>query len=105
MDDDVLSKVVEVEREIQQRLDIEKKMSRDWIEQVKKEAEERIAAEEKKLQEEMRELLHKAKLDAEKGAAVIMHDAQEEAARLRDISDELLKKVIRKHLSHILPGH
>ena len=51
MDDDILSRVVEVEREVQQRLDVEKKMSLDWIEKVKKEAEERVIAEEKKLKE------------------------------------------------------
>ncbi|UCD35503.1 MAG: hypothetical protein JSU90_01335 [Nitrospiraceae bacterium] len=105
MDDDILSRVVEVEREVQQRLDVEKKMSLDWIEKVKKEAEERVVAEEKKLKEEMGQDLQKAKLEAEKGAAAIIEDAHDEAARLRDIGDEILKKTIRKHLSTILPGH
>ena len=105
MDDDILSRVVEVEREVQQRLDVEKKMSLDWIEKVKKEAEERVVAEEKKLKEEMGQDLQEAKLEAEKGAAAIIEDAYDEAARLRDIGDEILKKTIRKHLSTILPGH
>ena len=80
-------------------------MSLDWIEKVKKEAEERVVAEEKKLKEEMGQDLQEAKLEAEKGAAAIIEDAHDEAARLRDIGDEILKKTIRKHLSTILPGH
>ena len=104
MDDDILGKVVEVEKEVQQRLEIEKKMSQEWLKKVKKDAEEKVVAEEAEIKEAFNVALKNAKLNAEKRVAAIIKDANEEAERLKGLGDEILKKAILKHITVILPG-
>lgn len=104
MDDDILNKVVLVEKEVQQRLEIEKKMSREWLKNVKKEAEEQVIAEEKELKESVSEAVKKEKLVAEKKAGEMISEAKAEAKRLEGISDDILKRIILKQIIRILPG-
>jgi predicted AAA+ superfamily ATPase len=104
MDDDVLGKVVEVEKEVQQRLEIEKKMSREWLENVKKDAEEKIIAEEKELKGAASDAVRKEKIIAEKKAAEIVNKAKAEGKILEEIKDDILKTIIRNHIVRILPG-
>ncbi len=104
MEEDILGRVIEVEKEVQQKFEIEKKMSQEWLENVKKDAEKKVLAEEKDLKEAFHEAIKKAKLDAEKKAADIIKDADEEAERLKGLGDEILKKVILSHIYRILPG-
>ena len=104
MDDDILSKVVEVEKEVRQKIDIEKKMSGEWIENIKKEAEQKILSEEEDLKKALSNETKKAKVDAEVKTAAIINKANQEAERLKGLSDSILKKAILKHISIILPG-
>ncbi len=104
MDDDILSKVVEVEKEVQQRIGIEKKMSQEWLENVKKDAEEKILRGKKELEESLNASIREAKLNAETKAVAIIKDADDKAERLKGLDDNILKKVILKHISRILPG-
>lgn len=105
MDDDILSKVVEVEKEVRQKIDIEKKMSGEWMENIKKEAEQKILSEEEDLKKALSNATKKAKADAEAKTAAIINNANQEAERLKGLSDSILKKAILKHISIILPGH
>ncbi len=104
MDDDILSKVVEVEREVQQRIEIEKKMSQEWLENTKKEAEEKVLIEEKELTRTVNDAISKARLNAEKKAEAIIKDANIEAKRLEQLDDDILKNIVLKHIIRILPG-
>jgi vacuolar-type H+-ATPase subunit H len=104
MDDDILSKVVEVEKEVQQRLEIEKKMSQEWLEKAERDAEEKVLAEEAEIKEAFNFALKNAKLNAEEKTASIIKNANEEAERLQALGDEIFKKILLKHISIILPG-
>jgi vacuolar-type H+-ATPase subunit H len=104
MDDDILSKVVEVEKEVQQRIKIEEKMSQEWLENAKSEAEEKVLIEEKELKRNVHESIGKARLNAEIKAEAITRDANSEAKRLEKLDDDTLKKIISKHIIKILPG-
>ncbi len=104
MEDDILSKIVEVEKEIQERLEIEKNKAHEWLEKVKKDAEKELITVEKELNESLNQELQDAKQHAEKKASEILLDAQTKAERLEKLSDEILKTVILKHIIRILPG-
>jgi hypothetical protein len=49
MEKDILSEVIEVEKEIQKCLEVEKAKSHDWLEKVKKESEEELVREERNI--------------------------------------------------------
>lgn len=104
MDDDILSKVVEVEKEVQQRIDIEKNMSHEWLENVKNDAEEKILREEKELKDALVEEIGKTSLNSKRKAAEIIKDAGIEAEKLERLGNDILKKIILKHIYRILPG-
>lgn len=104
MDDDILSQVVEVEKEVQQRIEIEKKMSQEWLENAKSEAEEKVLIEEKELKKNVTDSISIARLNAEKKAEAIISDANIEAERLEGLDNDILKNIIIKHIIKILPG-
>jgi len=104
MDDDILSQVVEVEKEVQQRIEIEKKMSQEWLKNVKKEAEEKVLIEEKELKKNVTDSISIARLNAGKKAEAIISDANVEAERIEKLDDDILKNIIIKHIIRILPG-
>ncbi|MCK5506578.1 MAG: hypothetical protein KAJ10_15550 [Thermodesulfovibrionia bacterium] len=104
MDDDILSKVVEVEKEVQQRIGIEKNMSREWLENVKRDAEEKILREEKALKTALDEAISKTNINSGKKAIEIIKDANTEAEKLERLGNDILKKIIMKHTFMILPG-
>jgi vacuolar-type H+-ATPase subunit H len=104
MDDDILSKVVEVEKDVQQRIGIEKNMSREWLENVKRDAEEKILREEKELKTAFDEAIRKTNISSEKKAIEIIKDANTETEKLERLGNDILKKIIMKHTFMILPG-
>jgi hypothetical protein len=102
MDDDILSKVVEVEKEVQ--LGIEKDISHEWLENVKRDAEEKILREEKELKIALNEAIKKTNINSEKEAVEIIKNADKEADKLERLGNDILKKIILKHIYRILPG-
>ncbi len=104
MEDHVLSEVVKVEKEVQQMLEIEKKTSQEWLENVKKNAEKKVLEEEANIKEAFNIILEKTKLNTDKKAITILRDANVKAERLEGLGDEILKKIILRHITKILPG-
>jgi transcriptional regulator NrdR family protein len=105
MEDDILAKVVEVEKEVQQRLVVEEKMSQEWLENVKKDAEEKVISEEKVLKDAINEAISKARLNAEQKGEAIIKNVNIEAKKLEEIGDDVLKKIVLEHIIKILPGN
>ncbi len=100
---DVLNEVIDVERDIRERLLAEKKKAGEWVDEVKKKAEKDILSEEERIKKLFEQAIKDARLDAEKKAHEIIADADKKAERLAAISDEFLIKIIRKHIIRILP--
>jgi vacuolar-type H+-ATPase subunit H len=100
---DILSKVIGVEKEIQERLMAEKERSLEWLEKVKKEAEEAVIAEERRLKESFEAAKSGSRAEAEKRAAEILRNAEAEAERISGISDESLGRIMMRHITVILP--
>lgn len=103
MERDILSKVINIEKEIQEKVDTEKKKSLGWIETVRREIEVEVMREEEILKESFKRAEENAMDDARKEASEIIKNATEESKRLAKIIDETLKKVIMKHIIRILP--
>jgi cell division septum initiation protein DivIVA len=103
MEDDVLARVISVEKEIQARLDAERVMSREWLEVVKKAEEEEFAREEEQTREAFRKSAEHFRDEAAARAGKVVKDAEEKAERLLALSDETLRGIIMRRLHMIVP--
>ncbi len=104
MEKDILSKVIEVEREIQEKLREEKSRSIEWIESARKQAEEEIGGEEEQLDVCYKKAVDETVAEAEKQASEIVGDSILETEKLARISDEALKTILLKYIPRIVPS-
>ncbi len=104
MQKDILSEVIEVEKEIQKCLEVEKEKSRDWLEKVKKESEAELAREEKNIKESLNKSIEVAKKEAELKAAEIVKQTEARAERLAKLNDQTLVDIVGEQITRILPG-
>ncbi len=104
MKKDILAEIIEIEKDIQKKLDVETLKSKEWLEKVRREAEDEIAGKEESLRDVFNRAMEDARVDAEKRASEIISSAIADAERLRTIGDESLKMILSKYLFRILPG-
>ncbi len=104
MEENILSEVIEVEKEIQKCLDIEKVKTREWLENVKKGSEEKLIQEGKKINESLEQSIEEAARAAEVKAAETTRRAAAAADRLGQLKTETLLEIIRQKIETILPG-
>jgi cell division septum initiation protein DivIVA len=103
MDKNFLSEVIEVEKEIQRRCDLEKVKSREWLEQARKEFEAGYALEEQSIAESLEQSVEEAKRTAESRASDIVKEAAQTAERLAMLKSETLSRIVEKHIRRIQP--
>lgn len=104
MEKNILGKVVEAEKEIQERLDAEKAKADTWLNEIRTGAEKSLSETENKLKAALENRIKEASAEAEKKADSIIRAAGSTADKLRNISDNDLKEIISKHIIKILPG-
>ncbi len=104
MEKDVLSQVIEAEKEIQKCIENEKLKAREWVDGVTKECDESFLREEKKIREYLQKELDHAAGQAEAEAAGIVSQAEGAAQRLKTVKKEILSAIIQRHIARILPG-
>lgn len=104
MQKDILSEVIDVEKEIQKGLEVEKEKSHDWLEKVKKETEEELVREEKNIKESLNKSIEIAKKEAELKAVEIVKQTEARAQRLAKLNDQALVDIVGKQITRILPG-
>ncbi len=104
MEKDILSEVIEVEKEIQKCLEAEKVKSRDWLEKVKQESAEELVREEKNIKESLNKSIEVAKKKAELKAVEIVKQTEARAERLTKLNDKTLVGIVEKQIIRILPG-
>jgi vacuolar-type H+-ATPase subunit H len=102
MQKDILDKIIEVGKEIQEQLRLEKMKSEELLEKVRQEIEEELQSTEKRLEETYDKALNEAKMDAEKEALRIVEQSQSISERIQNIDDETLKRILLKHLKGII---
>jgi vacuolar-type H+-ATPase subunit H len=103
MEDDVLARVISVEKEIQSRLEAERAKSLEWLEGIKREAEEEFATKEEQTRAAFRKSAEQSKDEAVAKAGKIVKNAEKKAERLLALSDETLKEIIMRRLHMIMP--
>lgn len=104
MEKDILSEVIEVEKEIQQCLEREKAKAREWLDAAKEEAAKELARSEEEINGAFERALADAEQEAVLGAAEIVREAETRAERLRTLDDGTLRDIVKKQIGTILPG-
>lgn len=102
MKEDILGTIVEVEKEIAQNLKKEEVRSEEYLSGLRKKAERELLEEEARLQNAFTPSVAQARTAAELKAGAIQQEAKVRAHMLENLSDDILKKVLRNHLSRIL---
>ena len=103
MEDDVLARVISVEKEIQARLEGERTRAGEWLEKMRKETEVECIKAEECIRETSRKSAEQARDEAMTGAKNIIGGAADRAERLLNLSDETLRGIIMRRLNMILP--
>ncbi len=103
MEDDVLAKVIIVEKEIQDCIETEKAKAREWLEEVRKETEEELIKAEEGIRRALDESLKHARDEAMAKAETLIKMTEEGADRLMKLSDETLREIIMRRVRMILP--
>lgn len=105
MNEDVLSEVLAVEREIGARLEAERKAARLWLERTRGELEQAKLSELTALRASAAREEEAAKTAAHDKAAAILQQEGAEAERVRRLEDEQLIPIVRQHVQLIARGH
>ncbi len=104
MNDDILTDIIAVEKEIRERLDAEREHAAAWLAEVRTGLEEGYRREEERLREELERALAAARSEAELESARLVAEATAQADRLTGIEDETLLQALDKHLVGLRPG-
>lgn len=104
MEKDILSEVIETEKEIQKCLEQEMQKANEWLEDFRKKAAQELT----EAEQEYTTALELAMADAEKGAAAgamaVRKNAEIQADRLGKLDDRILKSILDRRIKRILPG-
>ncbi len=103
MKEDLLSEVIEVEKELARNLDTEDIRGKEMLDNLRRSSEQEISEEEKRLQEALNQAITASVIRTEKKASDMLEKADATTSKLERISDDVLKATIRKHITRILP--
>jgi cell division septum initiation protein DivIVA len=104
MEKDVLSAILEVEREIQERLVAEQRSAWTMLDRLRQELEAEAGREEERLAAARLSAESAARGKAQEQAALIASRASADADRLAGLDDGALEPCIMRHLVRIIPG-
>jgi hypothetical protein len=104
MEKDILSKIIEVERDIQERLVAEERSAGTLLCSLRQDLEEQATREDERLAAARREAESSARAEAEERAAAIVQRASIRAQLWEGLDDKILERCIMGHLVRILPG-
>lgn len=104
MENDILSKIIEVEREIQERLVAEERSAGTMLCGLRQDLEEEARREEESLAAARREAESSARVEAQERAAAIVKRATIRAEQWAGLDEGTLERCIMGHLVRILPG-
>ncbi|MFN3481096.1 MAG: hypothetical protein ACK415_12040 [Thermodesulfovibrionales bacterium] len=103
MEDSGISRIVAIEKEIQERIEEERKRAEQWLEEVKRKAEGdlvRIEEEVKRIYNERLSLLEK---EIRNNACNIIEEAMRWHQWVNNLGDDKLKTVLLKFIMMIIP--
>ena len=104
MDNNILSEVIEVEREIQKCLELEQAKARDWLGKVKKTCSDEVLEEEARIRDALAAAEDQARKEAEESTASSLRDAATLVEKRDHLDRAMLQAIADKHIRTILPG-
>lgn len=104
MEKGVLATIIEIEKEIEERLQKEKLKVDKWLNSAKRELEVEMTAMVRELEDSLQEAVSIARENAEKQSSTILNEAAKQSRLLSEIGEEILQRIITEHLRRILPG-
>ena len=104
MENDILTKIIEVEREIQERLVAEERSAGTLLCSLRQDLEEQARREEERLAAARLEAESSARTEAEERAAAIIRQTSIRAEQWAGLDDGTLERCIMGHLVRIMPG-
>lgn len=102
MDNEILTTIITLEREIQERLAAEEQRAARMLSDLKAELDEEARQEEERLQDACRSALSDAEREARSEAEEVLQRARAKAKELEDSDDEALKACVARHLPAIM---
>jgi vacuolar-type H+-ATPase subunit H len=103
MENNILREIIGVEKEIQQSIEQAKEMSRAWLENRKKEMDERLTKEEEEVVASFQQSRQKAAREAASRADDLVRQAELQADRIVHVKDEMLSRIVADRIHTILP--
>ena len=104
MEPSTLAKILDVEKEIRARLDVEREQASAWLENARREVDTAHAADLASLRAELQRR-RAAALQADADRASAMLREHESAIRRQSLAgDDELRALLRRHLAVIVPG-
>ena len=104
MENDILSEIIAVEKDIQERLVAEERSAGTMLCSLRQDLEEKARREEERLAAARREAESAARAKAQERAAALMRQAGIRAEQWAALDDNTLERCIMGHLVRILPG-
>jgi vacuolar-type H+-ATPase subunit H len=103
MEKEALGTLIEVEKEIHERIEGEKRKAMEMLKTLRNQSLEGLEEEEEALKAFAGKAITDAAANAENEALEIVQHAHAEADRLRVVSEDLLQAAVRKVIDRILP--
>lgn len=104
MQEDTLTRVLEAENAIAERVKAAEEETGQWLAEQKKGIERRKEAELDKLEESRQADMKEAEKDAEQKVAAMVTDGAELQRLLSTLGDQPLKRIVARYLVRIRPG-
>jgi len=96
--------IIDVEKELQRKIALEEEKIAEWLDEKRQEVASDIDRQEKDFQEDQKRQEEKKIGEIAAKADQIMQEAKLERARLEQISQDEIERIVNQHLAKILPG-
>ncbi len=104
MDEEILARVIETEKEIADMVKAEREKTAHWLEGEIRAIEAEKEKEVRRLEEFLRVNVDAARAKAEKRASAMVEDAAALRRLLSELDGKALKRIVEEHLGRILSG-
>ncbi len=104
MEQEVVQRVLDVEKEIHELLSEEKRKAAQWVESVRKSCDAEIQSLKNQLEKDFASAIEKARSKAQKEADELIKEATTQAHILDRLNKDSIRRIILKYLTGILPG-
>jgi len=105
MESSTLGRIISVEKEIQQQLDLERVKALEWLENEKSTYERKLLEEEGHIKQDFARELEQAVTEAEASASGLLDAARVAAATLENFDEKSLAQIVARYIGRVLPGN